>query len=335
MFRFTDLADLAAARTGGRALAANDEFFAGKENLLKPGRGTLIPGKYTAHGKWMDGWETRRRRTPGHDWCVVRLGMPGVVRGVDVDTNHFIGNFPERCSLDACLRPGTVSKATLLGPRTVWAPLLPESPLLGGSQNLFAIENDRSWTHVRLNIYPDGGVARLRVYGEVAVDAAALARSKRLLDLASITNGGLVLGASDMHFGSKDNLIMPGRSANMGDGWETRRRRGPGHDWLVLRLGAPGLCERIEIDTNHFKGNYPESASLEGCRTGEKSIEALASDALGWQEVLPRTRLRPHKRHFFARELMARGPFSHVRFRIFPDGGVSRLRIHGRVVAPE
>jgi len=331
----TELADLAAARVGGRAVVANDEFFAPKENLLKAGRGTFIPGKYTSRGKWMDGWETRRRRTPGHDWCVVRLGMPGVIRGVDVDTNHFIGNFPERCSLDACYRPGAVSQATLLGARTEWAPLLPESRLEGGSPNLFAVRSDRVWTHVRLNIHPDGGVARLRVYGEVQVDVAALARSKRLLDLASIRNGGLVLGASDMHFGSKDNLIMPGRSANMGDGWETRRRRGPGHDWLVLRLGAPGVFDRIEIDTNHFKGNYPESASLEGCRTGESSLPALASDAAGWQEVLPRTKLGPNKLHSFARELVARGPFTHVRLRIFPDGGVSRLRIHGRVVAAE
>ncbi|MFI5006889.1 MAG: allantoicase [Solirubrobacterales bacterium] len=331
----TGLAELAAARVGGKAIAANDEFFAAKENLLKAGRGVFIPGKYTSRGKWMDGWESRRRRTPGHDWCVVRLGMPGAIRGVDVDTNHFIGNFPERCSLDACYRPGTISAAPLLGPRTEWVPLLPESRLVGGSPNLFRIASDRVWTHVRLNIHPDGGVARLRVYGQVEVDAAALARSKRLVDLASIKNGGLVLGASDMHFGSKDNLIMPGRSANMGDGWETRRRRGPGHDWLVLRLGAPGVFARIEIDTNHFKGNYPESASLEGCVAEASSLETLASDAPGWQEVLPRTKLGPHKRHFFARELVARGPFTHVRFRIFPDGGVSRLRIHGRVVTPE
>jgi allantoicase len=332
---FTELADLASARVGGKATLANDEFFAPKGNLLLPGRGVFIPGKYTSRGKWMDGWETRRRRTPGHDWCIVRLGIPGVVRGVDVDTNHFIGNFPESCSLEACRVTGTASAAALLGPRTRWEPLLPLSRLQGGSQNLFAIAHHGTFTHVRLNIHPDGGVARLRVYGEAAVDAPALARSKRLVDLASIRSGGLVLGASDMHFGAKDNLIMPGRSANMGDGWETRRRRGPGHDWLVLRLGAAGVLAKVEIDTNHFKGNYPDTASLEGCRTTEASLEALASDALGWEEVLPRTKLRPHRRHFFVRELRARGPFTHVRFRIFPDGGVSRLRIHGRVVAAQ
>ena len=330
---FTDLADLAAERVGGRALAANDEFFAPKEGLLKPGRGEFIPGKYTSRGKWMDGWETRRRRTPGHDWCIVRLGMPGVVRGLDVDTNHFIGNFPEAYSLEACRHSGTVSKAALLGPKTEWVELLPRSILKGGSQNLFPIGHPGAFTHVRLNIHPDGGVARLRVYGEIGADWATLARSKRTFDLAAIQNGGLVLGASDMHFGSKDNLIMPGRSKSMGDGWETRRRRGPGHDWLVLRLGGPGSIHRIEIDTNHFKGNYPDSASLEGCVSKETRLEVLASEVPGWQAILPQTKLRPHRRQFWNRELQSRGPFTHVRFRIFPDGGVSRLRIHGRAFA--
>jgi len=332
---FTDLADLAAARVGGRAIAANDEFFAPKENLLRPGRGEFIPGKYTSRGKWMDGWETRRRRTPGYDWCVIRLGMPGIIRGLDVDTNHFIGNFPEACSLQAYHRKGSVSKAALLGPKTEWVELLAPRRLEGGSRNLFPIDDPGTFTHVRLGIHPDGGVARLRVYGEVAVDWLALARSKRRFDLASIKAGALVLGASDMHFGSKDNLIMPGRSANMGDGWETRRRRGPGHDWLVLRLGGPGTIDRIEIDTNHFKGNYPDTASLEGCLTGESRIEVLQGDPPSWQEILPRTKLRPHHRHFYGREIKARGPFTHVRFRIYPDGGVSRLRIHGRAASAQ
>jgi allantoicase len=329
---FTELADLLSARVGGKVLVANDEFFAAKDNLVKPGRGVFVPDQFTARGKWMDGWETRRRRTPGHDWCILRLGMPGTIRGVDVDTNHFVGNHPERASLDACLKPRAASGQTLASPKTAWTEILPASVLRGGSQNLFAIESDRVFSHVRLNIFPDGGVARLRVYGEVRVDAAALARAGRRLDLAAIGNGGLVLAASDMHFGSKDNLIMPGRSRNMGDGWETKRRRGPGHDWLILRLGARGLVERIEVDTNHFKGNYPESASLEAADAAGASLETLRGESFAWREVLPRTRLRAHHRHFFAPA--SKGPFTHVRFRIFPDGGVSRLRLHGRVVAP-
>jgi allantoicase len=323
---FTELADLAAARVGGLALFANDEFFAGKENLLRPGRGVFIPGKFTSRGKWMDGWETRRRRTPGHDWCVVRLGMPGRIHGLVIDTNHFVGNFPERASMDACYEPRAVSKAALLGARTRFVELLPPSPLRGSSENLFEIAEREVFTHVRLKIYPDGGVARLRVHGEV--DGAAALRGKRAVDLASIRNGGLVLAASDMHFGAKDNLIMPGRSANMGDGWETRRRRGPGHDWLILRLATLGLLDRIEVDTNHFKGNYPESCSLEGCSSSAPSADGLADAA--WTEVLPRTKLGPHRRHLF--EAAVPGPFTHVRFNIYPDGGVSRLRLHGRPV---
>jgi allantoicase len=329
---FTELADLASERLGGRAIAANDEFFAPKENLVKPGRGEFIPGKYTSRGKWMDGWETRRRRTPGHDWCIVRLGLPGVIRGVDIDTNHFIGNFPEKASIDACHRPGRVERKALLSGITRWTEVLPVSPLRGGSQNLFAVEGERVFTHVRLNIYPDGGVARLRVFGEIRVDAAALARGGKLLDLAAIENGGLVLAASDMLFGAKDNLIMPGRSRNMGDGWETRRRRGPGHDWLLLRLGAQGLVEKIEVDTNHFKGNYPDAASLDGLNASGATLADLQAEGAPWREFLPPTKLRAHSRHFF--KPSDKGPFTHVRFRIFPDGGVSRLRLHGRVVTP-
>jgi allantoicase len=328
---FTELADLAAERVGGRAIVANDEFFAPKENLLKPGRGVFIPDKFTSRGKWMDGWETRRRRTPGHDWCILRLGMPGTIRGVDIDTNHFIGNYPEKASLEACHHPGQAERRALVSPKTEWTEILPLSALRGGAQNLFGVKSERVFTHVRLNIHPDGGVARLRVYGDVRVDVAARARARAVVDLASIRNGGLVLAASDMHFGSKDNVIMPGRSANTGDGWETKRRRGPGHDWLILRLGAPGLLERIEVDTNHFKGNYPESGSLEGCRAPAASLAELQTEGVGWRALLPRTKLRAHHRHFF--RPTDKGPFTHVRFRIFPDGGVSRLRLHGRVVA--
>lgn len=327
---FTSLADLASSRLGGRAVAASDDFFAPKSNLLKAEPPIFIPGKFTSRGKWMDGWESRRKRTPGHDWCVVALGMRGTIRGVDVDTSFFTGNFPSHCSIDALddARPGA---AAALG--AAWVTILPKSALQGNQHNYFAIEAagahaGAAWTHVRLNIYPDGGVARLRVYGDAAVDWS---RRRGVVDLAAIRNGGLVLAASDMHFGAKGNLIMPGRAANMGDGWETRRRRGPGHDWAVVRLGAPGTISRVEIDTSHFKGNYPDSASIDGCLAPGLSIDAI--DSAAWTPLLPQTRLRPHHRHFYSRQLVAAGPVSHVRLNIFPDGGVSRLRIHGTVAA--
>ena len=354
---FAALADLASARVGGRALATNDDFFASKTNLVKPEPPIFIPGKFTSRGKWMDGWESRRRRTPGHDWCVLALGMRGGIRGVDVDTSFFTGNYPSHCSIEAVDARGPFSKADFVREGSPWTTILPKSALRGDSHNFFEIppnpeprapspdpstgsgssravsrDEARPWTHVRLNIFPDGGVARLRVYGDVTVDWSELMRGGRVVDLASIKYGGLVLNASDMHFGAKDNMIMPGRARNMGDGWETRRRRGPGNDWAIIRLGTAGLIRRIEIDTNHFKGNYPDAATLEGSLLPGAGLEALM--AARWTEILPQTKLRAHHRHFFSTDLDRRGPWSHVRLNIFPDGGVSRLRVHGTVARP-
>ena len=329
---FVTLADLAAARVGGRAIAASDDFFAPRSNLLKAEPAVFIPGRFTPRGKWMDGWESRRRRTPGHDWCVVALGMRGIVRGVNVDTSHFTGNHPSHCSIDAIDAAAPLPPRVMASEGAPWTTILAKSELGGDRSNLFAVDDERPWTHLRLNIFPDGGVARLRVFGEVVMDWRQAARSKRPIDLAAIRHGGLVLAASDMHFGARDNMIMPGRAKNMGDGWETRRRRGPGHDWAIVRLGAPGTIARVEIDTNHFKGNYPESASLDGCYAPGAGVDALAS--AGWRELVPRTTLRPHHRHVLAPAAGAPGPTSHVRLNIFPDGGVSRLRIHGTVARP-
>src|SRR5688572_18074799 len=289
---FTSLADLASARVGGRTIATNDDFFAPMSNLVKAEPAVFIPGKYTSRGKWMDGWESRRQRTPGHDWCVVELGIRGVIRGVNVDTRFFTGNYPSHCSIEAIdakeaprrgLPAGAIPKKPTRAPETgPWTTILEKVALTGDSENVFAVSDARPWTHVRLNIFPDGGVARLRVHGDAEIDWSPIARSKRVLDLASIMNGGLVLGASDMHFGAKDNLIMPGRAENMGDGWETRRRRGPGHDWAIVRLGAPGIVSRVEIDTNHFKGNYPDRASLDGCLAPGAELPVL--ETASWLE---------------------------------------------------
>ncbi len=317
------LVDLAAERVGGRAVAANDEFFAPKENLLRPGRGVFIEGKYTDRGKWMDGWETRRRREPGHDWCVVRLGIPGVIRAVTVDTNHFRGNYPEACSLDAADLAGDPDTASLA--QAAWHALLPRSPLSGHAEHAFAVTLEQRVTHVRLNIFPDGGVARLRVWGDARPDWASIAASGRPIDLVAVAHGGVPIASSDEFFGEPLNLLMPDRPANMGDGWETKRRRGPGHDWVVVRLGRPGSPATVEIDTTHFKGNFPESASLEGCHAaGDPAPDAA------WRELLSRTTLRADTTHRFP--LAGEAPVTHVRLNIFPDGGVARMRLYGRPV---
>lgn len=322
------LVDLASARVGGTALLANDEFFAEKENLLKPGRGVFIADKYTDRGKWMDGWETRRRRTPGHDWCVVQLGLRGIFKQVDIDTNHFLGNHPPFASLDAlCFTERFPHDASAVEELS-WMPILSQSPLKPGSQNLFAVASDQAWTHVRLNIIPDGGVARLRVYGIVIPDWSKV-KPGELIDLAAIENGGVPLACSDMFFSSMHNLIMPGRSENMGDGWETKRRRGPGYDWIILQLGRAGAIRKVEVDTNHFKGNYPDLCSIEGCAAPGASTDELAGSATRWSEILPKTKLQADTRHFFERELSPVGNWTHVRLNIYPDGGVSRLRVWG------
>jgi allantoicase len=327
---FTNLADLASARVGGRAIAANDDFFAPKSNLVKAEPAVFIPDKYTARGKWMDGWESRRRRVPGHDWCIVLLGMRGIVHGVNVDTRYFTGNFPSHCSIEAVDLPSGIKPSMHAAEGAPWTTILEKSVLQGNGDNFLAISDRRPWTHVRLSIYPDGGVARLRVFGEVAVDWDRVAPGNRLVDLALISNGGLFMAASDLHYGTRGALIMPGRATNMGDGWETRRRRGPGHDWAIVRLGHPGMIGKVEIDTNHFKGNYPDRASLEGCFAPNVIVDNLG--AMPWATILPETKMSANKRHDFSgRDLLASGPFSHVRLNMFPDGGISRLRIHGRL----
>jgi len=327
MPNFTELIDLAAERLGGKVLFANDEFFAEKENLLKASKPVFIEDKYTDRGKWMDGWETRRRRTPGHDWCIIRLGLAGILRGFLVDTSFFRGNYPEHCSCEACDAPVDATVEQLNSAAVSWTEVLPQSLLRGDTHNLLAVDYPQRVTHLRFHIYPDGGVARLRVFGEVAPDWEKL-RAAGEVDLVAVENGGLAIASSDMFFGSRNNLILPGRGINMGDGWETKRRRGPGFDWCILRLGTPGVIRRIEVDTAHFKGNYPESCQIEACNALGRREHDL-QESLGWAELLPRTKLQPHHQHQFEAEVRKVGSVTHVRLNIFPDGGVSRLRLFG------
>jgi allantoicase len=320
MTSFVDLVDLASERLGAAVVAANDEFFAPKENLIKAAVPVWREGEYTERGKWMDGWETRRRRAEGHDWCILRLGVPGIVRGVDVDTAYFTGNYPEACAVDAGDLAGLGIPDELA--RAEWHELLPRTSLKGDAHNLIAIDLARRATHLRLRIFPDGGVARLRAFGDVVADWERL-RRRGDVDLAAVEHGGVVVDCSNMFYGSRHNLIMPGDATHMGDGWETRRRRGSGHDWTIIRLGAAGSIRRVDVDTRHFKGNAPGACSLEGSATGT-GIE------MEWRELLPRTPLQPHARHAFEDTLLAIGDVTHVRFNIFPDGGVGRLRLFGR-----
>ena len=326
---FTDLIDLAAERAGGSVLLANDEFFAPKEALLKSTPAEWREGVYTERGKWMDGWETRRRRTPGYDWCIVRLGIPGIIRGVVVDTSFFRGNYPESCSIEGAVVDGTPDPDTIAA-TAQWTEILPRSPLQGDARNAFAVPNETPFTHLRFNIFPDGGVARLRVHGEGYFDPRRHHPGSEV-DLAAAENGGQVLLSSDMFFGHRHNLIMPGRSTHMGDGWETRRRRGPGHDWTIVKLATRGTLHRVEIDTDHFKGNAPGRCSLEVCdarSVPNADIQTLAARVGAWRLLVRETPLQPHTRHRFT-DLVEPAPATHARLNIYPDGGIARLRLYG------
>ncbi len=318
---FARLTDLAAARLGGRAVLTNDEFFAGKENLVKDEAPVFRPGEYTDRGKWMDGWESRRRRTPGNDWCIVRLGVSGRIVGVGVETTHFSGNHPASCSIDACHCADEIPPDG-----AEWHEILARSPLNGDSVNRFALASSDTFTHVRLNIYPDGGVARLRLYG-----VATPAQGTHLdapVDLGAAMGGGNIVDCSDKYFSAPQNLIAPGTSSGMHDGWETRRRRGPGHDWCIVRLGQRGSVQAVVIETSHFNGNYPDRCSVDIAdltTAGDPLAPVMASD---WRPLVPESKLEADRSHRFELDDAVTG--THVRLNIFPDGGVARLRVLGR-----
>lgn len=316
---FTNLIDLASEKLGGKAIACSDDFFAPMDNLLQPGRGIFIADKYTEFGKWMDGWESRRKRTKGHDWCILKLGATGIIRGVDVDTNHFLGNHPPECSIEACF-----SESEYLE-NADWKEILQKSPLEPGRQHFFEINNSNQFTHVKLHIYPDGGVARLRVYGEVKKNWKNTDQTE-LVDLASAVNGAKSIACNDMFFSHMDHLIMPGKGANMGDGWETKRNRTPNNrDWVTVRLAHKGRIQKITVDTHHFKGNYPDTCLIEGCvSASDEGIERK-----DWSTILSKSKLQAHHEHEFESE--NKEAFTHVRLSIFPDGGISRLRLWGTI----
>ena len=317
--------DLAQPRLGSEVVYATDDFFADKSRLIDPAEPVFIPGKYDDNGKWMDGWESRRKRVPGHDWAIVRLGAPGEIVGFEIDTRNFTGNYPPRASIEGC-----VSTATIPPDDTDWATLVAVTDLTGDDRRWVKCGAGGVWTHVRLSIFPDGGVARLRVYGTIHKDWSKVGPDETL-DLLAMENGGRGIIANDEHFGRVENLTAPGRGRDMGDGWETRRRREPGHDWAILELGHAGVISEITVDTAHFKGNYPDRCSIQASETAEGSPEEIALQAEAWPVLLPETRLQMDHIHVFTDGIQPHAPIRFVRLNIFPDGGVSRLRLKGRL----
>ncbi len=320
--------NLASARLGAKGLKVSDDFFAPLERMLQDEPAVWKEDVYDDHGKWMDGWESRRKRVPGHDWAVIRLAMPGRIFGFDVDTSYFTGNYPPHCSIEAAfVESGDPTEATQ------WTEILVKSPLGPSAHHFFeAGDSQKVWTHLRLHIYPDGGVARLRVYGSAYFDWSKVAAADEI-DLAYIFNGAKALAWSDAHYGHPDKMLGPGRGINMGDGWETKRRRGPGHDWAIIRLGHPGTIRRVVVDTAFFKGNFPDTCELLGAYLpghGDVFTDEEIAASEQWKPILPRAKLQMDHVHEYGSGAVADiGPVTHVRFAMHPDGGVMRLRLYG------
>ena len=334
-FPFGTLIDLADRRLGAGVVAANDEFFAERENLLVPGPARFDPARFGHKGKVMDGWETRRRRGAGtgtphpaeddHDWALIRLGVPGVIRGIVVDTAHFRGNYPQAVSVEAACVDAVVPPEDLLAPGVEWTEIVPRTPVGGHAANGFAVECERRFTHLRLKQHPDGGIARLRVHGEVVPDPVWLT-ALGTFDVVALENGGRVEDASDRFYSPPANTIAPGRSQRMDDGWETRRRRDRGNDWVRYALAGRAGIRAVEIDTAYLKGNAAGWAAVHAL-DAESGADPADHTSEAWTEILPRTRLQPDTLHRFLLE--SAPPATHVRIDIFPDGGIARLRLHG------
>ena len=321
MTDFHELPDVASRALGGSVVHANDELFAARENLVTPGPPSFDPTAFGPRGKVYDGWETRRRRQPGSDFAIVRLGVRAVVEGVVVDTANFTGNYPPRVSVDAVDLAGYPSVEELLA--ADWQPLVPVSALQGDTRNDLAVAEPRRATHVKLTIHPDGGVARLRVHGRPAPDPALLTGT---IDLAALENGGDVVACSDMFYAAARNLVMPGRARTTGEGWENARRRDGGNDFVTIRLAGAGVVRRLVVDTTCFLGNAPASVRARGT-TG-----AADSDPEQWVELLPRTDVQPDTRHVFPVAAGGDGqPVEHVRLDVYPDGGLARFRVLGEL----
>ncbi len=318
--------NLASAKLGATAISCSDDFFAPMARMLKDQAPIFIDGKYDDHGKWMDGWESRRKRTAGHDWCIVKLAKPGVIHGIEIDTTHFTGNYPPAASIDVC------STSDAPNEKTKWRELVAQNALSGDSQHQYAIDDAETCTHVRVNIYPDGGIARLRVYAEPKVQWDDIAPGE-LVDLAAALNGGVALACNNEHFGTMSNLLTPGRGMNMGDGWETRRRREPGNDWVVIALAHAGKIKRIEIDTAHFKGNYPDRCSIQAAHLELVNLNSIDADSQTWRELLPQVKLEADHEHVFVDEITGSDLVTHFRLNIYPDGGISRLRLFAELPA--
>ena len=317
------LVNLASPKMGTKIISVSDDFFGEVTRMLSDQEPVFIEDKYDTHGKWMDGWESKRRRDGGNDCAIIKLGSPGIISTIEVDTSFFTGNFPPFFSFE-----GTDSKEIPKNDNE-WIPLITKSSLIGDQKNNFNIESNITLNYVRLQIFPDGGVARLRLFGEVKYDWSNF-NNNELIEFSSLNLGGSIITFNNAHYGDVSALLSLGRGKTMGDGWETRRRREPGNDWIIIKLAKKAIVKNIEIDTAHFKGNFPDQASIQAISTpSELNVKNIIKDSEKWDFILNKTKLKADNVHKFNLDLNSQKEATHIRLNIYPDGGVSRLRIFG------
>ena len=317
--------NLADPKIGSKVIFRTDEFFAPAHRILKTDNPIFKEGLFDKHGKWMDGWETRRRRSKGYDYLILKLGKPGRIFNVDIDTTHFNGNQPTYASVDGCFSKNKPNK------NTKWFTVFSKKKLGPNKNHNFASKNRSIFNYIRLNIFPDGGVARIRLYGKINMENINL--NKKNINLTSVLNGASIIGCNNEHFGRAENIIAPGKAKNMGDGWETRRSRGKNFDWLIIKFGKSGLIKKLEIDTHHFKGNYPDTCSIQTAYIAKNvSNNFIVRNSKKWKYILNKSKLSANKKHVFKKFLLRRNKENLLRINIYPDGGISRIRAFGNFV---
>tara|TARA_B110000003_G_scaffold113211_1_gene115779 strand:+ start:172 stop:1161 length:990 start_codon:yes stop_codon:yes gene_type:complete len=319
------LIDLAQPRLGTKVIFKTDDFFASAHRIIDPSPPIFKEGLFDKNGKWMDGWESRRKRISGHDFLIIKLGKPGSISKVDVDTSHFNGNQPSMISLE-----GSNSKSKSLT-NLKWKNIIGKKKIKANSHHLFNVTSKSIFTHIKLNIFPDGGVARLRLYGNISKENNKL--TNKTINLASLLNGASVIACNNEHFGKAENILAPGKAKNMGDGWETRRRRNKGSDWLILNSIKGKKIDKIEISTHHFKGNFPSHCSLQAAFiVNKKSSTSIVKSSTKWKFLMQKVTLSANKTHKFKNKLMKNNKINFIKINIFPDGGISRFKIFGKSI---
>ena len=326
----TSLINVASCELGTKVIYTTDEFFAPVTRMLQETE-AVFKDEYDENGHWMDGWESRRKRDGENDYCILKLGVTSKISTFLVDTSQFKGNYPLAVSIKGIKSSKDDEQFLQEIKDEQWIDLLKQSDLEGDTKQYFDSIDFSELTHLRVDIYPDGGVARFKAFGEICFDDSLFEEEN--INVLSMRNGARAVHTNNEFFGSLSNILKDDEAINMGDGWETRRRREPGNDWGIIELSNPALIDNIMIDTNFFKGNYADSFSICSAYLENTTDSSVVTQSMFWEELISSKKLEMDTKHYFSNnDLLHNKPITHIRINIFPDGGVSRLKLFGKFV---